>query len=295
MNEEQLNRLIAALAPQGRDGGQRLPTFTTATSTDWLVWRRSFLVHAQKNNWNARRQKMEIVSSMQGQAAQDTQGIPWEADDITPAQLLDRYEAKFVPAAAGQLARAEFADAQQHLDESINAFHSRLLTLFRRAYPGRPNPTNDVQLIEAFGLKLLDAVVSQYTLDANPATYEEALQVAQRREATKILQKDASKRRATINGINQIQPSPKRPRVDEACYFCNKSGHYQQDCWHYKKARQQLQPDNQQNGWPRNQRGLHRNPRPNRGFQGRPFRGRGPQRGYLKNGPRRIYNIQEPA
>ena len=111
MDAQQFAQLMAASRPPGR----KAEPFSSGDGVEWRTWRRNFEITATINAWDARRQRREIAASMTGTAQLyvadiaigDVQGAAPAAD------LLDLYEARFLPAAAGDLARVTFKDARQ--------------------------------------------------------------------------------------------------------------------------------------------------------------------------------------
>lgn len=225
--------------------GRRLDPFESGDAEEWLIWRRNFLIIANIQAWNNERCKQEIVASMKGRAANITRTIPYAGNAITTANLLDAYQARFVPEAASRLARATFSSSTQRPDETVLDFHSRLRSLFQRAYPARPNIEDDPQLIETFADGLADDNVTQYVHDSNPANYTQALQAAERKQASmhnleRKRQRVAAIRAPAVRGSKQAGLA----RANVLCYYCNKPGHIKRDCFAYQNdlARQSARP-----------------------------------------------------
>ena len=106
---------------------------------------------------------------MESTAAEFTSDIPSFVQGRLIDAMLNLYEARFLPAAAGQLAAAQFQTAAQMDGEMIAVWHARLRTIFERAFPGE-NIQNSRLLINKFVLKLSDADIRQWTHRANPDT-----------------------------------------------------------------------------------------------------------------------------
>jgi hypothetical protein len=77
--------------------------------------------------------------------------IPVYVDDPNPVppvlvtaweDLIDRYQEKFMPAAAGVYSRAEYHTARQISSEDVGGWHTCLHNLYNRAYPGQEVDTN---------------------------------------------------------------------------------------------------------------------------------------------------------
>ncbi len=122
MDNAQLQLLMGAIRPSGR----KLTIFSSADGVEWRTWRKNFLTTAAINEWNNDRQLREISTSMEGAAAQAIDDIDHQAAGLTAEQLLNQFEARFLPAAAGQLSRAEFKNAKQTVGETALQWHACL-------------------------------------------------------------------------------------------------------------------------------------------------------------------------
>jgi hypothetical protein len=97
--------------------------------------------------------------------------------------MLNLYESRFLPPAAGLLAAAQFQMAAQMDGEQIATWHERLRSIFKRAFPGA-NIQGSRLLINKFTLKLANATIRQWTHRANPATYNAAMKAASNEAAS---------------------------------------------------------------------------------------------------------------
>ena len=86
-------------------------------------------------------------------------------------------EARFLPPAAGAVARRVYRQAAQLEDETISQWHSRLRALATRAYPHRTPAQMETNsdLIHHFVEKLTNSTIMEAVLNTNPATYAAAL------------------------------------------------------------------------------------------------------------------------
>jgi hypothetical protein len=141
---------------------------------------------------------------MESTAAEFTSDIPSFVQGRLIDAMLNLYETRFLPAAAGQLAAAQFQTAAQMDGEMIAIWHARLRTIFERAFPGE-NIQNSRLLINKFVLKLSDADIRQWTHRANPDTYNAAMTAASNEAASKsILAHEAGNNTKNNISLNQF-------------------------------------------------------------------------------------------
>jgi hypothetical protein len=273
MNDAQLQQLIGVIRAGG-GGGHKTTKFSSAEGTEWRIWRRNFEQTLLINGWNNERCQRECAAGMESTAAEFTSDIPGFVAGRDIQVLLNLYEARFLPAAAGQLAAAQFQTAAQMDGEQIAVWHSRLRTIFERAFPGE-NIQESRLLINKFVLKLSDSNIRQWTHRANPATYNDAMTAASNEAASQsILAHEAGgggKSNITINafggGVNAFGGNGGQTRG--ACHGCGSFTHHIAEC---KKQRQDRYRDQRPRG-----RGQ---PRGDRGGRGR---GGGFNRTYLRS------------
>lgn len=253
----------------------RIP-LKTVDPQQWRIWRRNFEQIAAIKHWQDERQRREIASSMEGDAALAVMDIPVDVQNATGQDLLIQYEERFVPAAAGQLARSEFKAAKQKPGETILAWHTRLRELFLRATPNG-NANNDQALIDTFTQNLVDPAIMMYVLDANPATYAAALQAAQNKQATLLVMG----KQVTSGALNQLGADGIHAlhRDGKTCWFCNQPGHQRHECTLREKLMRKLQEEGWQKPSGTTQKGR------GRGRGGHRGRGQG-QRGGGRGGKR---------
>jgi hypothetical protein len=97
---------------------------------------------------------------MESTAAEFTSDIPGFVQGRSINNMLNLYKARFLPAAAGQLAAAQFQTAAQMDGKQIAVWHARLRTIFERVFPGE-DIQNSRLLINKFELKLSDSDIRQ--------------------------------------------------------------------------------------------------------------------------------------
>jgi hypothetical protein len=147
--------------------------------------------------------------------------------------MLNLYETRFLPAAAGQLAAAQFQTAAQMDGEQIAVWHARLRTKFERAFPGE-NIQNSRLLINKFILKLADSNIRQWTHRANPDTYNAAMTAASNEAASQsILAHEAGSGRKSNVALNAFGGGGRRG----ACHGCGSYNHHIAECTKHRPDR----------------------------------------------------------
>jgi len=229
----------AAVAVPHQGGHKRLQPFSSAGGTDWITWKSHLRKVVAINGWDDLRARRELAAAMEGEAARMVYDLEVEDDDgnWTLDLVLDAYQGRFLPAAAGRAAMVEFHAAAQRPDETTTQFHARCREMFLRAYPGQ-NAEVSQQLIQAFSMGLAETDVSRYVLDHGPATYAEASNVAQTKSATEaalaLRHKGIGRALHNIGGPQNNAVSGNR--TNDKCYHCDKPGHMRRDCFAYKKT-----------------------------------------------------------
>jgi hypothetical protein len=185
MNDAQLQQLIGVIRAGG-GGGHKTSKFSSAEGTEWQIWRRNFEQTLQINGWANKRCQREAAAAMESTAAEFTSDISGFVATRPIQDMLNLYETCFLPAAAGQLAAAQFQTAAQMDGEQIAVWHALLRTIFERPFPGE-NIKNSRLLINKFVLKLADSNIPQWTHRANPATYNAAMTAASNEAANQSI------------------------------------------------------------------------------------------------------------
>ncbi len=116
-----------AMAAHGAGGqGKQVQLLEGTDPDDWKDWIRRFEIIATIAQWNDLRERIELYAGMAGTAAKAVQDIPVEdpaggpvggAAALTYDAVKQRYEARFLTAAASDQARADFQIAAQLTEE----------------------------------------------------------------------------------------------------------------------------------------------------------------------------------
>lgn len=217
------------------------PKYAGLRQDNWVVFRGSFERVAELNRYTNDEAKIVLAASMIDNAAVVVSDIDPIAGVRTLEGLLDRYEAKFLPPAASALARAEFDRASQNPLESELQYHSRLRSLFRRAYPHDNHP--DI-LIRRFSLGLKMTAIKEAVLRANPAHYDQALNVAQNERSVQInkqasgmighadIEVDSISEEPTLNALSPeaYEHVAAIEKETQKCFNCEAEDHLVFDC-----------------------------------------------------------------
>ena len=249
-NQNVLN-LQAQLANQRRIGSHKIDKFTNESGADdWIVFKRHFLNTCQLNGFQDQEMRRALAAAMAGKAALavldvDVNAVDEGGNQITINDVLDIFESRFLPEASSQIARINFDAARQGATENVLNFHSRLRSLYNRAYPNAADQTN---LIRRFIMGLRRRELRVQCMRNYPQTYPDALQVAQNEasvmQMVKVTELGAAPAEEPME-IGAIQPPgqhpPPPPRQGNPrntnCHFCGRQGHWKRECELLKRAR----------------------------------------------------------
>ena len=277
LNNDQLQELIQGVRG---GGGRKLHSLEETSATAWVTWRGHFEMVCTINNWGALRGCREIKAAMQGAASLLVADIPLPNPANVEA-FLDDYALRFMPPAAGQVARTEFHSLAQRPDETIAMYHGRGRELFLRAYPGH-DPEDSILLIQQFALGLADSEVARFVLDRDVATYAEASNQAMLKYSTELVLRMRRGGGRHVNSVNSVgQPAGNgRARTTGPCWWCNEQGHVKADCPQFRQVNHTSggrgQYQKKKNGGNNHGHNGSRRWGPNRGRQGA-YRGHGPK------------------
>jgi len=201
------HKITLCVAARGTTA-RRLPVLSTVDPSEWREFRRQFNFCIFDSMWTQGRRKRALASCMIGEAGRAIADIPLGPDvgndAVTLQNLLDRYEARFLPAANARNARLQFHNTHQRPDEGVMAYHNRKREEFTRAYPNVADVETNGLLIDTFIDGLYDAEVAKLVATSDPQAYTNALSSAQRIAASMQYWHGGS----GGNGARRIVPNP---------------------------------------------------------------------------------------
>lgn len=309
----------AAAAPAAQPRAtnlRKLMTLSSGTGEDWINWRKHFEIVQQLSGWDNRRSRLEVGAAMTETAMNLTSNVPLNAevpaganDADAVAELLDEYEACFLPPAASDMAQAQVKSAKQTENEDVQRWHSRVTLLYRRAYPAltQQQLQDSQDLRGLFILGIADAHIRERVHEARPNNLNAALTSAVNLAATRMLMHPlrswdhpvtanadptaAIKREPGTFAMSGPQPGRYNRQSAEAkpagkCHICGRSNHYMRDCFYLKEVQEKYGNGNRQSNGPGAETSKYK--KDNRVARGRGGAkgGRGSFRGKARSAPR---------
>lgn len=185
---DMLQALIQALGNLQAPGAanKKVTPLSKTGATEWLTWKKNFRGIVAINNWGRERAIRELTTSLEGKAASAVSGITVDAADAatTLDDVLRRYEERFIPPLASDIARAEFRKARQLPGEDVQDWSNRVRELFDRAHPAMAaDAETNLELKDQFVHHLHNSVVRDYVMDRRCETYSAATAAAQLKTA----------------------------------------------------------------------------------------------------------------
>ena len=248
MDAAQLAQLLALVRPASK----RVTPFTSGDGLEFVSWRRNFRLAVQINGWanDDDRARREAAAAIEDPAARIVADIPTIAG--TAEEYLDLCEARFMPAAATDVARVALETAIQEADETIIQWHARLRALFQRAYPNvlPAAVEQDHRLITQFILKCKSGHVRADAWKIRPQTFAAAYTAASNAAASQMVLEandnpgappKMGKLRPGMMAISKPRAAPRKDQ--QRCWFCDEAGHLRLHCTMWLKAKRMLDDD----------------------------------------------------
>ena len=174
--------MVTEMVRQGAGAHQRVEPFSKLDPAAWRIYKARFVNLAATRGWPDDRSKGELFMAMREDAARTVEDYDHRPVGITLQDMLDEYEHRFNPAINTDVARLEWASCTMEADETIQLWHTRCRSIFRRAFPliGAAAAQGDFTLIKTFAERIRDRMVSiqvQRSIIAT-TTYDEVLVTA---------------------------------------------------------------------------------------------------------------------
>ena len=242
---------LQALANMMRGPSTKLRRMTNATPEAWLEYRRHFTKIAQLQDWDDLRCRQELAAGVQEKAGNAVADINVMAVGLNINNVLDLYQARFLPAAAGTTARTNYQTAKQLPTETVREWHTRVRELFFLAYPD--GVINDAHhAMDIFINGLYQPQIHFQTASQNIDNFTNALPFAERAEtANKRSGKGANIHALNFRSNQQNQNQTQNqntlaPPGSGNCYFCAdtfriQSPHLKNQCPYFKAANRLFQ------------------------------------------------------
>jgi hypothetical protein len=231
----------------GAPRNPRMPnlSFEGKDVDDWMSFRAAFINTCNFNQYSDQQAKYALLGCMRGSAFLTVANVNHEDVNFNIVDVLDDYEARFLPPAASDMARTRYETATQGVKESVLEWHGRLRMLHTRAYG---NEGNENQLIRAFSHGLRSRKVKENLLRAQAQTYDHALNVAQTEQAVQdsmnYIPGSVPNFATTIAGQKPRRKDGSEPMEIGAigdgrkqCHICHQFGHIAKDCTLMKKPK----------------------------------------------------------
>ena len=246
---------IQQLEQQGAQRRQRNHKFRTFGNTeeeDWLTAKEHFRNTHLLNNFTDAEGKLALAAAMVGDAALAVRDIGQGGVGRTFDDQLEVYEARFLPAAASEIAKAQFEALKQARGESALRYISRGRSMYYKAYPDELE-RNEAYLTRHLMLGLYDSNLRVQVMRTHPVTTNQLLEAAHDETAVISMNKYVNNGRqagavpmeiGALNGAGgkgaaaaaaaggnaaaKGQGGEKKKRV--RCFYCGFHGHIKKDC-----------------------------------------------------------------
>ena len=229
----------AAQIVRNKTASRLIPVLENTDPTSFINFEAAFRMNSARTNWDAAESKYQAKAKIRGDALAMCRHIPHDTAGEDLDTFLTALRNKFVPAAAGTAARANYRNAYQLPEQSIKQFSSQLLELFFLAYPNRrANYDADADLIEHFLTRLACPKTAELVMGQSPATYTDAYNAAESITASQIIMASVRNNKPAVNQLGGPSgPSPpgqgQKRKGDLACFGCGRTNHILKDCFEW--------------------------------------------------------------
>ena len=244
-----LGKAVAANLPKSTPKAreQQAPTLEKTDALGWRTFRNNFELTKKINTWTDQISVLKLMTSLKGEAALSVEHLDFTTYSPVPTlnEALDEYERIFVNPSGMDMSEIEFHQSSKKADETLLQWHTRVRSLFARAFPQEDLSTAK-RLKDHFTLNIRNKNLT-FQLRTSPQyrdyNYGDLLLRAQDVAASFLLCKEAY----TNNSISPIVAAMPPPTEAAArCHFCNNIGHHISHCSLYSSAIERIskRPEN---------------------------------------------------
>lgn len=208
---------------------------------NWVMWRVYFKHVAANARWDEMTARRMLITSLRGSAMMIGGRVAVEqtATNYTLDHLLNQLEKLFLPQAKSDMCKRVFENCHQLPREELEVFHRRVLELYMRAYPDKPQ--DEDRMIEKFYAGLNSTRIREATQRAKPANYDAVLQAAQAELAIILFNQPVSSKAASLTAMGTGTGAPIKVEPQDVgliaafdrnnlCYECQAPGHIARNC-----------------------------------------------------------------
>jgi hypothetical protein len=246
----------------------RVPRFHNEKEDDFLEWKAAAMLALQgKTDYSEVEKNRLLLGSMRKSAAIAVSAL--KADELTVTGLLRQMERLFVTEGGTAAARQQFRDAKQADGENIPRWHTRVVSLYRRAHPDLEEVDTVEELRERFIFGLRSQTLGREVMKANPTTVSDAMNIAarfssvdssfkgatkssgggrpgaglyamgtsrrgRRRSRSRSDSRSRSRSRSGGDGVHNVQ------RETRKCFHCGIKGHVKRECRKLKAEKKKV-------------------------------------------------------
>ena len=235
------------LANMMRGPSTKMRRMTNATPEAWLEYKRHFQKIRALQNWNDERCRQELAAGVQEKAGNAVADIDIYAPGVDIDDIIEAYQNRFLPAAAGATARTNYSTSRQIPTENAREWHTKMRELFCLAYPDL-NIDETPHAMDTYIKGLCNPQVHFFVASQHIENFSACLPVAERAETA--LKHSPGGLKSSINAMQtrstNAQSNSLAPPGSGNCYFCAdvfkvQNRHLKSNCPYFKAANKLFQ------------------------------------------------------
>jgi len=245
-------------------------------------------------NWSERESRDYLNWSLEGKALHFFTVTTEMGEHYSFRKIMKKLESRFGAKELTETSRAEFQQAKQYYDESLEDWADRVLTLATTAFRNLPDSHRKQEAIAKFCQGCLDRDAGKHACFEHPKNMQAALNAVKHYQyISQAVDGKKSRKQKDDVSVNMVTPTPadlekmmekvvkklmiQTQTTDAAksketpthpgmqCFFCKKFGHVKKNCRKYLARSQSQRTNNSQNkdlnGKGLNGRATHYSPR----------------------------------